>query len=140
MTDSLEQELLKPSTLVPIYSLENRILLNSSDEVVQAARSAIQEIVESYRRPTMTEEDIRRGAYLDIKDPVKEFGEACRKELKHLYRVATYVQPQNDNYDGPRTRLGLPLPFDCRDLSREADGGEPPAWHKDLFGGNKEKS
>jgi hypothetical protein len=89
MTDSLEQELLKPSTLVPIYSLENRILLNSSDEVVQAARSAIQEIVESYRRPTMTEEDIRRGAYLDIKDPVKEFGEACRKELKHLYRVAT---------------------------------------------------
>jgi hypothetical protein len=89
MTDSLEQELLKPSTLVPIYSLENRILLNASDEVVQAARSAIQEIVESYRRPTMTEEDIRRGAYLDIKDPVKEFGEACRKELKHLYRVAS---------------------------------------------------
>jgi hypothetical protein len=57
MTDSLEQEMVKPSTLVA----ENRILLNASDEVVQAARSAIQEIVESYRRPTMTEEDIRRA-------------------------------------------------------------------------------
>ncbi len=89
MADSLQQEMIKPSTLVPIYALENRIRLNASEEVVQAARSAIQEIVESYRRPTMTEEDIRRGAYLDVKDPVKEFGEACRKELKRLYRVAS---------------------------------------------------
>jgi hypothetical protein len=89
MVDSLEQEMLKPSTLVPIYGLENRIRLNSSDTVVQAARRAIQEIVESYRRPIMTEEDIRRDAYLDIKDPVKEFGEACRKELNQLYRAAS---------------------------------------------------
>ena len=89
MADSLEQEMVKPSTLVPIYGLENRIRLNASDEVVQAARSAIQAIVESYRRPRMTEEDIRRGAYLEIRDPVKEFGEAWRKELKQLYRGAS---------------------------------------------------
>src|SRR5215472_17355279 len=48
MADSLEQETVKPSTLVPIYGLENRIRLNASDEVVQAARSAIREIVESW--------------------------------------------------------------------------------------------
>ena len=88
MVDSLEQEMLKPSALVPIYGLENRIRLIASDEVVQAARSTVQEIVESDRRPRMTEEDIRRGAYLDIQDPVKEFGEACRKELSRLYRAA----------------------------------------------------
>jgi hypothetical protein len=35
----------------------------------------------------MTEEEIRRGAYLEIKDPVKGFGEACRKELNRLYRA-----------------------------------------------------
>lgn len=62
MADSLEQEMVKPSALVSIYGLENRIRLNASDEVVQAARGAIQE---SYRRPRMTEEDIRRGAYLE---------------------------------------------------------------------------
>jgi hypothetical protein len=28
------------------------------------------------------------GLYLEIKDPVKEFGEACRKELNRLYRIA----------------------------------------------------
>jgi hypothetical protein len=88
MADSLEQEVVKPSTLVPIYGLENRIRLNASDEVVHAARSAIREIVESYRRPKMTEEDIRRGAFLDIQDPVQAFGEACRRELAKLYRVA----------------------------------------------------
>jgi hypothetical protein len=33
----------------------------------------------------MTAEDIRRQAYLEIKDPVKEFGEACRRELNRLY-------------------------------------------------------
>ena len=88
MADSLEQQMVKPSAFVAIFGLENRIRLNASDEVVQAAGSAIQQIVESYRRARMTEEDIRRGAYLDIEDPVKEFGEACRKELNRLYRAA----------------------------------------------------
>ena len=36
----------------------------------------------------MTAEQIRQGAYLEIPDPVKEFGEACRKELSRLYRAA----------------------------------------------------
>jgi hypothetical protein len=89
MVDSLEQEAVKPGTLVAIYALENRIRLNASDEVVAAARDAIKQIVESYRQPRMMDEDIRRGAYLEIKDPVKEFGEACRKELNRLYRAAS---------------------------------------------------
>ena len=86
--DSIEKEIANPSTLIAIYALENRIRLTASDEVVQAARSAVEEIVESYRRPPMTEEEMRRGAYLEIKDPVKDFGEACRKELNRLYRAA----------------------------------------------------
>jgi hypothetical protein len=87
--DSLEQELVKPSTLVAIYALGNRIRLNSSEQVVQAAENAVREIIESYRRPRMTAEDIRRQAYLEIQDPVKEFGEACRRELKRLYRAVS---------------------------------------------------
>jgi hypothetical protein len=87
--DSLEQEMVKPSTMVAIYALGNRIRLNASEEVVQAAENAVREIIESYRSPKMTPEDIRRQAYLEIKDPVKEFGEACRKELKRLYQVVS---------------------------------------------------
>ena len=84
--DSLEQESVKPSALVTIYALGNRIRLNSSEEVVLAAENAVREIIESYRSPKMTVDDIRRQAYLEIKDSVKEFGEACRKELNRLSR------------------------------------------------------
>ena len=84
--DSLEQEELKPSILVAIYALGNRIRLNSSQEVVEAAENTVREIIESYRRPKMTAEDIRGQAYLEVRDSVKEFGEAGRRELKRLYR------------------------------------------------------
>jgi DNA invertase Pin-like site-specific DNA recombinase len=84
--DALEQESVKPSTLVTIYALGNRIRLNSSDEVVRAAENTVREIIESYRSPKMTADDIHGQAYLEIRDPVKEFGEACRKELTRLYR------------------------------------------------------
>jgi hypothetical protein len=87
--DSLEHELVKPSTLVTIYALGNRIRLNSSQEVVQAAENAVREIIASYRQPKMTDDHIRRQAYLEIKDSVKDFGEAARKELKRLYRAVS---------------------------------------------------
>jgi hypothetical protein len=61
--DSMEQEQMKPSTMVTIYSLGNRIRLNASEEVVQAAEGAVREIIESYRRPNVTAEDIRRGPF-----------------------------------------------------------------------------
>jgi len=87
--DSLEHQMEKPVNLVAIYALVNRIRLNASDEVVLAATDAIEAIIESYRRPAMTAEQISRGAYLEVPDPVKDFGEACRKELGRLYRAAS---------------------------------------------------
>jgi hypothetical protein len=84
--DSLEQEELKPSTLVAIYALGNRIRLNSSHEVVEAAENTVLEIIESYRRPKMTAEDIRRQAYLEVRDSVKEFGEALGRKSR-VYSV-----------------------------------------------------
>jgi hypothetical protein len=79
----------KASGLVNIYALQNRIRLNASEEVIQAVEHTIKEIVESYRRPNMTAEEIRKGAYLEIEDPLKEFGQACRNELNKLYRIAS---------------------------------------------------
>ena len=87
--DSLEHQMENPGSLVAIYALANRIRLSSSEEVVQAAVTAIETIVEAYRQPIMTAEQIRQGAYLELKDPVKEFGQACRKELNRLYRAAS---------------------------------------------------
>jgi hypothetical protein len=86
--ESLDRQMEKASGLVTIYALQNRIRLTASEEVVRAGDKTIKNIVESYKRPNMTAEEIRQGAYLDIEDPVKEFGEACRKELNDLYRRA----------------------------------------------------
>jgi hypothetical protein len=87
--DSFDRQMDNASGLVNIYALENRIRLNASEEVIQAAVHTIENIIESYKRPNMTAEEIRHGAYLDIEDPLKEFGEASRNELNKLYRVAT---------------------------------------------------
>jgi hypothetical protein len=87
--ESLDRQMEKASGLVTIYALENRIRLNASEEVVQAATHTIEKIVESYKRPNMTAEEIRKGTYLDIEDPLKEIGEACRNELNKLYRIAS---------------------------------------------------
>ena len=87
--ESLDSQMEKASGMVTIYALHNRIRLNASEEVVHAAQHTIENIVESYKRPNLTAEEIRKGAYLDIEDPLKQFGEACRNELNLLYRSAT---------------------------------------------------
>ncbi len=87
--ESLDRQMEKASALVTIYALHNRIRLNASEEVIQAAQHTIENIIQSYKRPNMTAEEIRQGAYLHIEDPLKEFGEACRNELNKLYRAAT---------------------------------------------------
>ena len=87
--ESLDSQMEKASGLVTIYALHNRIRLNASEEVVQAADHTIANIVQSYKRPNLTAEEIRSGAYLDIEDPLKEFGQACRNELNKLYSSAT---------------------------------------------------
>lgn len=48
--ESLDRQMEKASTLVNIYALENRIRLNASEQVVQAAAHTIEKIVESYKR------------------------------------------------------------------------------------------
>jgi hypothetical protein len=56
--ESLDRQMEKASGLVTVYALHNRIRLNSSEEVVQAADHTIKNIVESYKRPNMTAEEI----------------------------------------------------------------------------------
>ena len=87
--ESLDRQMEKASGLVTIYALHNRIRLNASEEVIRAADHTIKNIIQSYKRPNLTADQIRNGAYVNIEDPLKEFGEACRNELNKLYRVAT---------------------------------------------------
>ena len=65
--ESLDRQMEKASGLVTIYALHNRIRLNASEEVIQAADHTIENIIQSYKRPNMTADEIRNGAYLTSK-------------------------------------------------------------------------
>ena len=85
--DSMEHSLETPDTFRSAYALVSRIRLVSSDAVLQAAEAVLEEIFERYRGPNLEPGKIRELSSLkSFHDPLKAFGEACRKELQSLHR------------------------------------------------------
>ncbi|WP_153146032.1 hypothetical protein [Dechloromonas sp. H13] len=84
--DALARTLESPATLVHIYALLNQIRLIASDEVVAAAQSAMDEILEQYFEPNMSLTELRKIATSHGSDPLQAFSEACRKELDQIQR------------------------------------------------------
>jgi hypothetical protein len=77
LVDAFVHTLEKPQTVLPVYSLINRIRLTASAPVLEAAENLL-------RRINMTVEDLRRLAMSGEGDPLKLFGEACRVELSSM--------------------------------------------------------
>jgi hypothetical protein len=65
-----------------IYGLTNRIRLISSQEVVDAADTVVRIIVDAYQAPNMTMAEMRENWIDRHIDPLRDFAEACRKELR----------------------------------------------------------
>ena len=80
--DSLGKTLENSVSLLGMYSLVGRIRLVGSDKVLAAAEKVADSIVDSYRRPPVTFEDLYNVARESHVDPLKEFTEACREERK----------------------------------------------------------
>ena len=85
---ALDHKLETPEPLHPLYAVLNRIRLRSSDEVVTAADSTSTRILERYFRPNPSAEELRETLLARTDDPLKQFSEACRRELLMLYRQA----------------------------------------------------
>jgi hypothetical protein len=79
--DAMVKSLERPDTLVGLYGILSRIRLISGDEVLSKAVGCCHRIVELYRRPNMTADQIRAAFEADEFDPLKEFSAACRAEL-----------------------------------------------------------
>ena len=84
--DSLDKTLENPVSLVGMYSLVGRIRLVSSDTVLAAAEKCADGIVDSYRRPPATFEDVYKGFRESHVDPLLEFTKACREERKSILK------------------------------------------------------
>jgi hypothetical protein len=80
--DALQNRRDDTSALIGIYALTNRIRLMSTPPVVEAADTVARIIVDAYLAPNMTMAEMRANWIDRHVDPLRDFAEACRKELQ----------------------------------------------------------
>jgi hypothetical protein len=63
-----------------------RMRLTSSDEVIRVAEQVVHLLIQAYADPVKTFDEFRQEfvGSEDIRDPLREFGEVCRVELRAL--------------------------------------------------------
>lgn len=84
--EALDHELQSPERLTVLYSVLNRIRLRCSDDVLLAAETTATRIVERYFGPNLSPAEVRKTVLDRTDDPLKDFSEACRRELRTLER------------------------------------------------------
>ena len=86
LIESIDHKLDDPERLYSLYAVLNRIRLVASDEVLAAADRTATQIIERFFRPNLSSEEMRQLVLTRPNDPLKEFGEVCRLELRTLQR------------------------------------------------------
>jgi hypothetical protein len=79
--EGLSKDKTEVTNLVGIYAKISRMRILSSETVIMAAERVASAIVDAYLGPNHTIADIRSLIDSEM-DPLKDFGEACRKELR----------------------------------------------------------
>lgn len=83
--DAAEHSVGDPHNLIPVYALLSRIRLGSSPQVLKAAEEVVKHIVDDYRKPNLTAEQIESVA-VSGEDPLRNFSDICRIELEGMQR------------------------------------------------------
>jgi hypothetical protein len=78
--DALVNDQSEVSKLVDLYALIARMKILSSDAVIEAAEKAGRLILDTYLSPNRTFVDL--PDLMNEMDPLRDFGEACRRELQ----------------------------------------------------------
>ncbi len=75
-----------PELLAGLYSAVERMRLTSSDEVRQLAEKVVLHVIEAYAAPDRSFDELRQHVgRVASSDPLKDFSEACRRELQALH-------------------------------------------------------
>jgi hypothetical protein len=85
-SDALQNRRDDINGLIGIYALTSRIRLISSPHVVEAADTVVRIIVDAYLAPNITMKEMRENWIGRHVDPLRDFSEACRKELQTFGR------------------------------------------------------
>jgi hypothetical protein len=82
--DALVHDKSEVSALVDMYALIGRMRILSSDAVIAKAEAVARMIIDTYFSPNKTFPELRQLMDGHPMDPLREFSEACRKELMAL--------------------------------------------------------
>jgi hypothetical protein len=82
--DAFTHNLENLESLLPIFALVNRIRLCASREVLAEAERVLTRVADQYFAKNLTVEELRELVRIEQADPLRDFGEACRAELKSL--------------------------------------------------------
>jgi hypothetical protein len=74
-----------PEVVAGLYSAVERMRLTSSNNVIAAADQVIRNLMDAYAASDRTFDDLRRQVIgEEFRDPLRDFSEACRVELRAL--------------------------------------------------------
>ncbi len=81
--DAIEHDKADTSKVVRLYALVSRMRVRSSPSVIENADRVMRLIVDTYLGPNITFRDMADALKnREIIDPLRDFGEACRQELR----------------------------------------------------------
>jgi len=83
-TDAFEHDKADTSQLVKLYALVSRMRVLSSSRIIESADKVCRVIIETYLSPNKTFRDLLEFLDHDAMDPLREFSNACREELRRL--------------------------------------------------------
>jgi hypothetical protein len=76
-----------PEVVAGLYSVAERMRLTSSTEVIRRAEQVIRGVIEAYAAPDRTFGEFQDSIEIQIeRDPLREFSDACRADLRALRR------------------------------------------------------
>jgi len=80
--DAYEHDQARVSNLVTLYALVSRMRVLSSEEVIESADRVVRAIIQTYLAPNKTFRDVTELLDNHEKNPLRDFGNACRRELR----------------------------------------------------------
>ena len=86
-TEAWAHQAKDPDVVAGLYSAIERMRLTSSNEVIRIAEQVVRLLIQAYAAPVKTFDEFQEfiGSE-EIPDPLREFGEVCRVELRALRR------------------------------------------------------
>ncbi|HXP03538.1 MAG TPA: hypothetical protein VN808_05415 [Stellaceae bacterium] len=85
LTEAWSRQAETPEVVAGLYSAVERMRLTSSPEVIRVAEQAIRFVIDAYADASKTFDEVReRLRSDDWGDPLRDFAEACRTELRAL--------------------------------------------------------